>query len=146
MGTTGAVKMIERACPRCDGKGRIDGFGHVLGGVCFECSGSRTVLAPADWRERAAAADKRARARAAARAGKGANDRLWTEFTTAHPAQAAFIDRHRAAAADERNRLAVWCANAHSTVATYAERDSNPTEALDIVRRACRDFHVTLND
>lgn len=28
------------ACTRCDGKGRINGFGHVLGGVCFKCKGS----------------------------------------------------------------------------------------------------------
>lgn len=28
------------ACSRCDGKGRIGGFSHVLGGVCFACKGS----------------------------------------------------------------------------------------------------------
>lgn len=26
-------------CSRCDGKGEIRAFGHVLGGVCFKCGG-----------------------------------------------------------------------------------------------------------
>lgn len=27
-------------CQRCEGKGEIPAFGHVLGGVCFKCKGS----------------------------------------------------------------------------------------------------------
>lgn len=27
-------------CSRCDGKGDIRAYGHVMGGVCFKCSGS----------------------------------------------------------------------------------------------------------
>lgn len=31
-------------CPRCtNGKGRIHAFSHVLGGVCFKCSGTGYV-------------------------------------------------------------------------------------------------------
>lgn len=29
-------------CSRCDGRGRINGFSHVIGGVCFKCGGSGT--------------------------------------------------------------------------------------------------------
>ena len=26
-------------CPRCNGKGRIEAFSHIHGGVCFDCCG-----------------------------------------------------------------------------------------------------------
>jgi hypothetical protein len=29
-------------CSRCDGKGRLSGYYHVAGGVCFKCGGSGT--------------------------------------------------------------------------------------------------------
>jgi len=29
-------------CSRCQGKGRISGFGHVMAGVCFKCGGAGT--------------------------------------------------------------------------------------------------------
>ena len=29
-------------CSRCEGKGKIAAFGHVIGGVCFKCGGSGT--------------------------------------------------------------------------------------------------------
>lgn len=31
-------------CHRCSGAGRIHGFSHVLGGVCFQCNGSRYLF------------------------------------------------------------------------------------------------------
>jgi DnaJ-class molecular chaperone len=30
-------------CPRCDGKGQISGYSHVMNGVCFKCSGAGKV-------------------------------------------------------------------------------------------------------
>lgn len=39
------VKMVN--CPKCDGKGYIDGLSHVANGVCFRCSGNKTVKATA---------------------------------------------------------------------------------------------------
>lgn len=30
-----------KVCGKCNGVGKIDGFGHVYNGVCFKCSGSR---------------------------------------------------------------------------------------------------------
>ena len=30
-------------CPKCDGKGVINGFRHYADGVCFECSGARVI-------------------------------------------------------------------------------------------------------
>lgn len=39
-------------CTRCDGKGWIPGYGHVLGGVCFKCGGT-------GWQKRKPAAPTR---------------------------------------------------------------------------------------
>lgn len=33
-------------CRRCDGKGGIDHFSHVRGGVCFACEGTLVVMSP----------------------------------------------------------------------------------------------------
>jgi RecJ-like exonuclease len=35
--------MTKIECPRCNGKGTIKAYGHVLGGVCFMCGGSGKV-------------------------------------------------------------------------------------------------------
>jgi len=32
-------------CGKCDGKGVIDGFGHIANGVCFSCGGSKGRVA-----------------------------------------------------------------------------------------------------
>lgn len=32
------AQMTE--CDRCNGKGHINGYAHVMGGVCFKCAGS----------------------------------------------------------------------------------------------------------
>tara|TARA_Y100001936_G_C16043707_1_gene653259 strand:- start:163 stop:531 length:369 start_codon:yes stop_codon:yes gene_type:complete len=32
-------------CHRCIGKGKISGFSHVMGGVCFKCNGSQKLPA-----------------------------------------------------------------------------------------------------
>ena len=38
MTKTKTTEKTERGvCPRCNGKGRIDAFGHYLGGDCFLC-------------------------------------------------------------------------------------------------------------
>lgn len=33
------------ACEKCDGKGHIKGFDHVIGGICFRCDGKGSVPA-----------------------------------------------------------------------------------------------------
>lgn len=33
-------------CGRCNGKGCINGFGHIAGGRCFACGGSGQLAAP----------------------------------------------------------------------------------------------------
>ena len=38
--TAAAKARPEAACYKCDGAGRINGFGHVSGGVCFACGGA----------------------------------------------------------------------------------------------------------
>lgn len=32
--------MTQYPCSKCDGKGTIQGFTHVLNGVCFRCGGT----------------------------------------------------------------------------------------------------------
>ena len=32
--------MKKYPCSRCDGKGNIQGYKNVLGGICFKCGGS----------------------------------------------------------------------------------------------------------
>lgn len=36
------MEQVTYKCTRCEGKGRISGFGHVQGGVCFKCAGKGT--------------------------------------------------------------------------------------------------------
>jgi hypothetical protein len=36
-----ATQLVD--CFKCDGKGRISGFGHIVGGRCFECGGSGKI-------------------------------------------------------------------------------------------------------
>lgn len=38
--TAAAKANPSMACTRCDGKGRIRGFGHIEGGKCFACGGA----------------------------------------------------------------------------------------------------------
>tara|TARA_R110002051_G_scaffold4866_3_gene26857 strand:- start:522 stop:1004 length:483 start_codon:yes stop_codon:yes gene_type:complete len=40
----GDRRMHKYECLRCDGKGKLWEFTHVLGGVCFKCNGSGSVL------------------------------------------------------------------------------------------------------
>lgn len=35
--------MTTATCPKCQGKGRIDSFGHYAKGVCFGCAGAGSV-------------------------------------------------------------------------------------------------------
>ena len=32
--------MNKQECSKCDGKGKIEGFGHIANGKCFRCWGS----------------------------------------------------------------------------------------------------------
>lgn len=32
--------FIRNSCPKCNGNGRIKEYGHVQGGICFECNGT----------------------------------------------------------------------------------------------------------
>lgn len=58
--TATPTETILVACQRCDGKGVIPGFDHVLDGICFACGGSKvervdaaTYVAPPTEAERA---------------------------------------------------------------------------------------------
>lgn len=33
-------KAWRNVCPKCDGKGYIQEYGHIAGGVCFQCNGN----------------------------------------------------------------------------------------------------------
>ena len=41
--TQDAKSNSDRVCGKCDGKGRICGFDHYAGGVCFQCNGSGVI-------------------------------------------------------------------------------------------------------
>lgn len=123
------TSQVRRDCAKCAGKGTIGTYAHIAAGVCFDCNGAGSHLAPADWREREARAAARRQAANAKRAASGANARLWAAFAAAHPAEAALIE------ANERSdRPAAALGYAYSAVATHDPRDSNPAQALDLVR------------
>ena len=48
-------KCVSAPCHKCDGEGRLEWYGHVDGGICFRCGGSkvdpqiREFGFPADW-------------------------------------------------------------------------------------------------
>lgn len=46
------AKQIE--CQRCSGKGNINAYAHVQGGVCFRCNGTGKVNAPRAYKPKAA--------------------------------------------------------------------------------------------
>jgi len=57
-----ATTKVKGPCPKCEGKGRLWEYGHVLNGVCFRCNGTGTaMLTPAQK----AAAEARAAQKAA---------------------------------------------------------------------------------
>lgn len=35
-----ATRAASNECYKCNGKGRINAFGHISGGKCFACGGS----------------------------------------------------------------------------------------------------------
>lgn len=128
--TTAPAATVLRPCRKCRGKGTIDAYRNIAGGVCFSCAGNGDIEAPADWREREARAAKRRAAAAAKRAASGENDVLWAEFTAEHPREAALIDgRTRGDQAD------ILLSYAYSAVATFRREHSNPEEALHLVAR-----------
>lgn len=126
---TRPAATVLRPCGKCDGKGRINAYGHVAGGVCFACAGHGTVEVPADWREREVRNARRRAAKEAKRLASGENEQLWAEFTTAHPAEAARIWELRA------DPIYGY---AYSAVATFRRRDSNPADALHLIAPAMR--------
>jgi hypothetical protein len=38
---TNAARTIK--CPKCDGRGRIEGFSHIETGKCFGCGGAKVI-------------------------------------------------------------------------------------------------------
>ena len=38
---------VDVPCSKCDGKGRINGFGHIENGRCFRCGGAGTFTVDA---------------------------------------------------------------------------------------------------
>lgn len=39
-GTEFAIYEEPKVCPRCSGRGRMEEYHHVSGGICFKCDGS----------------------------------------------------------------------------------------------------------
>lgn len=87
-----------RACNRCSGQGRISGYAHVLGGICFRCNGfggdpkpAMEWTYPADWSDEAIAehvakreAQAVTRKAAAAERKQAKADAAKAEFVAAH--------------------------------------------------------------
>lgn len=44
------IEFEQVECSRCGGAGRLTGFSHVYGGVCFGCNGSGKKMTPAGLR------------------------------------------------------------------------------------------------
>lgn len=129
MATATLTGQVRRDCAKCHGEGRIGMYAHVAAGVCFACNGEGSYLTPADWRQREARATARRKAADAKRAANGANARLWDAFAAAHPTEAALIEANERAEQPDAT-----LGYAYSAVATHDERDSNPAQALDLVR------------
>lgn len=104
----------RHTCPRCDGRGTIPAFRHINHGICLLCNGAGTRPGKARTTQR----------RRPQRA--GANEALWAEFAAAHPAEAELIW----AGKDNDEALGY----AYASVAAFERRDSNPAQALGIVR------------
>lgn len=131
---TAPAGKVWRECGKCRGTGHLPEYGHVAAGTCFACNGEGRYLAPADWRQREARAEKRRQREAAKRAASGANARLWAEFTAAHPAEAALIEQHKNGA----------LGYAWSSVYVHDERDCNPAQALHMARQYAAANSITL--
>ncbi|AEM88847.1 OB-fold nucleic acid binding domain-containing protein [Streptomyces violaceusniger] len=81
-------------CPRCGGRGYLEAYKHVKGGMCFECDGDRIrmsyTLAEASAVVRRMAREERtARDRRALDAER--KRRRWDRFAQAHPEAAGWI-------------------------------------------------------
>lgn len=44
---TFAMNFAMTSCRRCDGKGYMNGYSHVAGGVCFACNGDKRKMTTA---------------------------------------------------------------------------------------------------
>lgn len=44
---------IKATCHKCGGRGRIQGFGHVAGGICFTCQGKGFIMVKRTVKEHA---------------------------------------------------------------------------------------------
>lgn len=53
--TTTAYQLVD--CPKCDGKGFIQAFGHVANGDCFCCNGAKKLRVTKEDVERSMSAD-----------------------------------------------------------------------------------------
>lgn len=94
------VLTVADTCPRCGGKGTIDAYRHVVGGVCFECEGRPaepyTITAKAlraKERKRAQGIASRERAAARKQAERVARmEQAGTTWAAAFPAMIHFAD------------------------------------------------------
>jgi len=43
------LKVAPVACGRCNGRGRLEGYGHIHAGVCFRCAGNGVDPERNDW-------------------------------------------------------------------------------------------------
>lgn len=63
-------------CPRCGGRGRIEGFGHIESGRCFKCGGARGRWWDAMELAKQRTADERSQLRSVAKAQAEARERF----------------------------------------------------------------------
>ena len=51
IGRNGEPLLVE-PCRRCNGRGSLPHYGHVLRGVCFRCNGSGLTMVAQHWQRR----------------------------------------------------------------------------------------------
>lgn len=92
-------------CPRCDGKGYINGFGHIADGRCFLCGGGRVIsvakLSESEWAKRATGLLTYDAAHCVAMAAAGRDDLV------THTMRGMLDDMFRVGTANARRVLAV---------------------------------------
>ena len=88
--------MTQTTCPKCDGKGRIAQYSHVINGVCFRCQGTGQVTVSEAQAKRMEAKRAEADAKQAAQMAEQETDRkAWAEEEAAWARYEARCERER---------------------------------------------------
>ncbi|MFD8387576.1 hypothetical protein ACFV2X_55485 [Streptomyces sp. NPDC059679] len=96
-------------CGKCSGKGHINGYEHVQGGICFDCAGYGALGAPMPLERRIedvkylATDIRKQHERAIIDAAK--HRAIWAKFSTAEPELAKWMDNDGSTFPDDMRRL-----------------------------------------